>query len=274
MTYERIKVQALCPTIGAEIHGVDLAKPLDTQTFEEIHRAFLAYKVIFFRDQCIETDEHIAFSRRFGELEVHPFAPHKEGHPEVMQLRHGPLSRGTENNWHSDVTWRREPSLGSVLRAVEVPEVGGDTLFADMHAAYEGLSSELKRQLEGVVAVHDFTRVFGRGLAKEKLERMQAEYPPVEHPVIRTHPETGEKGIYVNVAFTSHIQGMKEEESCQLLLHLYRQAWFPEVQCRFRWKKDSIAFWDNRITQHYAASDYFPKVRRMERVTIVGDRPV
>ncbi len=274
MTYERITVQPLCPTIGAEIHGVDLAKPLDVQTFEEIRRAFLAYKVIFFRDQRIETDEHIAFSRRFGELEIHPFAPHEEGHPEVMQLRHGPQSRGTENNWHSDVTWRREPSLGSVLRAVEVPEVGGDTLFADMHAAYERLSSELKRQLEGVVAVHDFTRVFGRGLAKEKLERMQAEYPPVEHPVIRTHPETGEKGIYVNVAFTSHIQGMKEEESRQLLRHLYRQAWFPEVQCRFHWEKDSIAFWDNRITQHYAASDYFPKVRRMERVTIVGDRPV
>jgi taurine dioxygenase len=273
MLYEKIQVEPLSPTIGAEIHGVDLAKPLDGLTFEEIRRAFLEWKVIFFRDQAIRPDEHVAFARRFGELEVHPFVPSAPGFPEVMVLRHGPDNRGRENTWHSDVTWRVEPSLGSVLRAVELPDVGGDTLFADMHAAWEGLGNERQRQLEGLVAVHDFTHVFGRGLAPEKLEAMKAEYPPAAHPVVRTHPETGKKGIYVNAAFTTQIQGMSESESQRLLRHLYQQASIPEVQCRFRWAPGSIAFWDNRVTQHYAVSDYFPKVRRMERVTIGGDRP-
>ena len=271
--YERIEVRPLSPCIGAEIRGVDLSKPLERGTFEEIHRAFLAHKVLFFRGQDLTREQHLAFARRFGELEIHPFAKSQPDHPEVMVIQHGPDNRGHENTWHSDVTWRQAPSLGSVLRAIEVPELGGDTLFADMQAAYLGLGDALQRLLDGLTAVHDFAGVFGRGLAPAAFTEMRAKYPPAEHPVVRTHPETGRKGLYVNAAFTTGIQGMKREESRGLLELLYRQAAIPEYQCRFRWEKDSIAFWDNRACQHYAVSDYWPKVRHMERVTIAGDRP-
>jgi len=271
--YERIEVRPLSPCIGAEIRGVDLSKPLERGTFEEIHRAFLAHKVLFFRGQDLTREQHLAFARRFGELEIHRFANSQPDHPEVMVIQHGPDNRGHENTWHSDVTWRQAPSLGSVLRAIEVPELGGDTLFADMQAAYLGLGDALQRLLDGLTAVHDFAGVFGRGLAPAAFTEMRAKYPPAEHPVVRTHPETGRKGLYVNAAFTTGIQGMKREESRGLLELLYRQAAIPEYQCRFRWEKDSIAFWDNRACQHYAVSDYWPKVRHMERVTIAGDRP-
>jgi taurine dioxygenase len=269
-----IEVRPLSPSIGAEIHGIDLAKPIDSDTFAELRRTFVERKVVFFRDQAISTADHVAFCRRFGTLEVHPFTPHKEGFPEVMVLRHGPDNRGRENTWHSDVTWRKEPSLGSALRAVRVPEVGGDTLFADMEAAYDGLSSQMQRMLDGLVAVHDFTHVFGRGMAPDALRAMQEKYPPATHPVVRTHPESGRRSLYVNAAFTLRIRGMSAEESARLLSYLYSRASIPEVQCRFRWKADSIALWDNRSCQHYAASDYFPAERCMERVTIEGDTPV
>ncbi len=266
-------IEPLTPQIGAEIHGLDLSHPLEEVSRKAVREALLAHKVVFFRDQAITTEQHLAFARGFGDLEVHPFGTNKEGHDEVLVIRHGPKNRGTENVWHSDVTWRQEPSLGSVLRAVEVPPVGGDTLFADMVAAYEGLSDAMQRMLEGLVAVHDFTHVFGRRLPADELASMQAKYPPAEHPVVRTHPETGRKGLYVNAAFTTDIKGMKRTESAPLLRQLYAQARIPELQCRFRWRPDSIAFWDNRACQHYAASDYHPAVRHMERVTIVGDRP-
>jgi len=271
--YERIEVRRLSPGIGAEIRGADLSKPLERITFEEIRRAFLAHKVVFFRGQDITTEQHVAFARLFGELEIHPFAKNKPGHPEVMAIQHGPENRGRENTWHSDVTWRQAPSLGSVLRAIEVPEVGGDTLFADMQAAYLGLGDAMQRLLGGLTAIHDFAGVFGRGLAPAALAEMRAKYPPAEHPVVRTHPETGRKGLYVNAAFTTGIKGMTHAESRGLLELLYRQAAIPEYQCRFRWDHHAIAFWDNRACQHYAVSDYWPKVRHMERVTIVGDRP-
>jgi taurine dioxygenase len=180
---------------------------------------------------------------------------------------------GYENVWHSDVTWRLAPSLGSVLLAREVPPIGGDTLFCDMYAAYEGLGDRVRASLEGLRAVHDFTRTFGRLMSAEELEKKREEYPPAEHPVVRTHPETGRKGLYVNAAFTSHIVGMPPDESDRLLERLYAQASVPEYQCRFRWRPHSVAFWDNRAVQHYAVSDYFPSRRLMERVTIVGDTP-
>ncbi|HVN50045.1 MAG TPA: TauD/TfdA family dioxygenase [Acidimicrobiales bacterium] len=268
-----IEVRPLTPTIGAEVSGIDLGEVPDDVTFAELDKAFLDHKVLFFRDQHITTDQHVAFCRRFGDLEVHPFAPHKPGHPEVMVIRHDEARRGTENNWHSDVTWRLEPSLGSMLRAVEVPAVGGDTLFADMEAAYDALGDSMKAMLDGLVAVHDFARVFGFGKSADELAELREKYPPAEHPVVRTHPVTGRKSIYVNVAFTSHVKGLRRDESRQLLTHLYRQAWVPERQCRFRWEPDSVALWDNRCVQHYAVSDYWPEVRVMERVTIVGDRP-
>jgi taurine dioxygenase len=164
-----------------------------------------------------------------------------------------------------------------VLRAIEVPEVGGDTLFSDMYAAYEGLSDEVKEKIDGAVAIHDFAHfrklMRSRGKSEAEIEEMNRKYPMAEHPVVRTHPETGRKGIYVNTAFTQYIAGMDRAESDALLAHLYAQAAIPEYQCRFRWQKNSIAFWDNRACQHYAVSDYWPAVRRMERVTIIGDRP-
>jgi taurine dioxygenase len=267
-----IEIHPVTPTIGAEIGDVDLAR-VDDDAFVEIEKAFLDHKVLFFRDQQITTADHVAFCRRFGELEVHPFVPHKDGHPEVMVISHDESRRGTENSWHSDVTWRLEPSLGSMLRAIEVPPVGGDTLFADMEAAYDALGETMKRMLDGLVAVHDFVRVFARGKSADEIAALREQYPPAEHPVIRTHPVTGRRSIYVNVAFTSHIKGLRPDESEQLLRYLYRQASVPERQCRFRWQPGSLVLWDNRCVQHYAVSDYWPHRRVMERVTIVGDRP-
>ena len=263
---------------GAEVSGVDLCGPFDDATVAELRAGLLKYKVLFFRDQRITTEQHLAFARNFGALEVHPFAPSKPGYPEVLAITHNRESRGRENTWHSDVTWREVPSLGSVLRAIEVPPVGGDTLFSDMYAAYEGLSDAVKAKIDGAVAVHDFAH-FRESLRKQgkteaEIEAFNRQYPMVEHPVVRTHPETGRRSLYVNAAFTQHIVGLEPEESAELLAHLYAQAAIPEYQCRFRWEADSIAFWDNRASQHYAVSDYWPAVRRMERVTIIGDRPV
>lgn len=267
----------LTPTIGVEVSGLDLRKPVDDATLKDLRQALLDWKVVFFRDQDLTTEQHLDFARRFGELEVHPFAPSKPGYPEVLAITHDDKSKGRENVWHSDVTWREAPSLGSILRALEVPPVGGDTLFSDMYAAYDGLSEEVKARIEGKVAVHDFAH-FRRALVKqgktpEEVEAFNRAYPMMEHPVVRTHPETGRKAIYVNAAFTQHIVGLDKDESGALLAHLYAQAAIPEYQCRFRWSANAIAFWDNRSSQHYAASDYFPAVRRMERVTIIGDRP-
>jgi taurine dioxygenase len=272
-----LEILPMTPTIGAEVRGIDLAQPLDASTVSHLRAALLDWKVLFFRDQPITTEQHLDFARNFGDLEVHPFAPHKPDYPEVLAITHDKDSRGRENTWHSDVTWREKPSLGSILRAVEVPPVGGDTLFADMYAAYEGLSDEVKARIEGRVAVHDFAHfrvgMRKRGRSEDEIEAFNQAYPMVEHPVARTHPETGHKAIYVNAAFTQHIVGLEPDESATLLRHLYAQAAIPEHQCRFRWETNSIAFWDNRASQHYAASDYWPAVRRMERVTVIGDRP-
>jgi len=277
LVIEDLTILPMTPTIGAEIEGVDLSRPLAASTVSALRQALLDWKVLFFRDQDITTEQHLAFARNFGDLEVHPFAPEKPGYPEVLAITHDDRSRGRENTWHSDVTWRLEPSLGSILRALEVPPVGGDTLFADMYAAYEGLTDEVKARIEGALAVHDFEN-FRRGMRKRGVSEAEIEafdklYPTVEHPVVRTHPETGRKALYVNAAFTRYIVGMEKADSDALLAHLYAQAAIPEYQCRFRWEKNSIAFWDNRASQHYAASDYFPAVRRMERVTVIGDRP-
>jgi taurine dioxygenase len=271
--FRRLAPSPLSPGIGAEITGLDLREALDDETFAELRRAFLDWKVLFFRGQDLTAAQHVAFARRFGELEVHPFLPHAPGCPEVVVFAKDEQTRGVENVWHSDVSWRESPALGAVLRAREVPPVGGDTLFADMEAAYEGLPEELKRRLDGLRAVHDFSQTFGLLLPPEERARRQAEFPPVEHPVVRTHPETGRKILYVNAIFTSHVVGLPPAESEELLGLLFQRAWIPEYQCRFRWQKDSIAFWDNRAVQHYAVSDYHPARRVMERVSIVGDRP-
>ncbi|MDP1631505.1 MAG: TauD/TfdA family dioxygenase [Caulobacter sp.] len=277
LVVEGLTLSPMTPTIGAEVEGIDLTRPLTPAIVSALRQALLDWKVLFFRGQDISTEQHLAFARCFGDLEVHPFAPHKPDYPEVLAITHNDKNKGRENTWHSDVTWRAEPSLGSILRAIELPPVGGDTLFADMYAAYDGLSDEVKAKIDGAMAVHDFAHfrvaMRKRGLSEEQITAMNEKYPMVEHPVVRTHPETGRKAIYVNAAFTQHIVGMEKGESDALLAHLYAQAAIPEYQCRFRWTPNAIAFWDNRASQHYAASDYFPAVRRMERVTVVGDRP-
>ncbi len=267
-----LTVTPLTPAIGAEIGGIDLASPDIDAHVPAIRAALLAHKVVFFRDQHIDAAAHIAFARHFGGLEIHPATPADQENPEILRIAHGPNSRGQENYWHSDVTWREKPSLGSILRAIEVPDVGGDTLFVDMHAAYVDLSPEMQRIARGLTAVHDIARVFAGRLNKAPAD-LHAKFPPVEHPVVRTHPETGQPCLYVNTAFTSHIRGLSAKESDWLLAHFYAQAANPEIQCRFRWRAGSIAFWDNRASQHLAVSDYFPAVRIMERVTVAGCRP-
>ena len=272
------EINRLSPTIGGELLGVDLRQDLTSEVKDLIYEALLVYKVIFFRDQDLTTDQHIHFSKNFGDLEVHPFAPFKDGYPEVLKITHNEKSRGRENTWHSDVTWRKEPSLGSVLRMLEKPENGGDTLFSNMYAAYDDLTDEVKQKLEGAVAVHDFVgfrkRLIKEGKSPKEIEAFNKKFPMPEHPVFRTHPDTGKKVIYVNRAFTQYIKGWEEDESKDMLDFLYSRASTPEYQCRFAWENNSIAFWDNRACQHYANSDYWPQIRRVERVTIIGDRPV
>ncbi|MEM0987057.1 MAG: TauD/TfdA family dioxygenase [Pseudomonadota bacterium] len=266
-----IDVRPITPAIGAEIHGIDLAAVNDAD-IAAIRAALLKHHVLFFRDQDIGRSEHIAFAAAFGDLEVHPATPKDQPDPEVLRIAHGPGSKGSENMWHSDVTWRECPSLGSILRAIELPPVGGDTLFANMNLAYERLDEATREQVSGLTAVHDIARVFAKRLGK-RAEDLHDKFPPMEHPVVRSHPETGIPILYVNGGFTSHIEGMDRDESDALLQRLFRAAAEPEIQCRLRWAPGTLAFWDNRTCQHYAASDYFPEIRIMERVTIAGDRP-
>jgi taurine dioxygenase len=221
----------LTPAIGAEILGLDLASPNIADQIPAIRAALLTHKVIFFRDQHISAAQHIAFARHFGDLEIHPATPKDQPNPEILRIAHGPDSRGSENNWHSDVTWRERPSLGSILRAIEVPEVGGDTLFADMHLAFLSLSPEMQRIARSLTAVHDIARVFAKKLGKAP-EELHAKYPPQSHPVVRTHPETGAPTLFVNGGFTSHIEGLSPLESERLLAHFYATASNPERQCR------------------------------------------
>ena len=224
-------VKRLSPSIGGEIHGVDLSKPLGSELKELIYEALLVYKVIFFRDQNISTEEHINFSKNFGELEIHPFAPKKEDFPEVLVITHNENSKGRENTWHSDVTWRKEPSLGSVLRMIQKPAHGGDTLFADMYAAYDGLPDHVKEKLDGAIAVHDFAnfrnRLIKEGKSAEEIQAFNEEYPMPEHPVIRTHPDTQKKVIYVNAAFTQYILRIGRKKILKKCLLIFT----PEPQC-------------------------------------------
>jgi taurine dioxygenase len=259
-------------TIGAEIPGIDLSRPLDEAVLTELRRALLEYKVLFFRDQHLTGAQHAAFARHWGEPQIHPFLP-KAGSPEVVRLAHDGESPGVENIWHSDASFTDTPPLGSILRAVEVPDIGGDTMWADMAAAYDGLPEDVRATIDGLTATHDFTQSFGTLMTDDQLAEARAKYPAVRHPVVRTIPETGRKLIYVNSVFTARIDGVGEAESAELLDLLTDQARHPEYQVRFHWEPGSIAFWDNRVTQHYALCDYYPRRRVMERVTITGDRP-
>ena len=260
-------------TVGAEIDGIDLAIGISSNALEELHDALVEYKVIFLRNQQITSSQQVAFAESFGELEIHPFIPSNTDHPKLVRFEKGAEVGGYENSWHHDVTWREAPSKIAVLRAVSVPSTGGDTMFSDMCAAYEGLDDSIKSEIENLVAVHDFSHSFGSQVPEEKLEEIREKYPLVEHPVVGTHPDTGKKYLFVNRIFVNHFKGMTREESLPLINSLARQAEFPEYQCRFRWSDDSIAVWDNRLVQHYALSDYWPDVRIMERASVIGEPP-
>ena len=272
-SFRCIEVQPQGATLGAEVGGVDLRTKLSDEAIAEIRQALLDYKVLVLRDQPMTAAQHVAFARRFGDLEIHPFITGNTEHPELVRFEKGADTGGFENGWHHDVTWREVPSMGAILHAVEVPATGGDTLFADMAAAYEGLDDDVKERIGGLFAVHDFTLAFKQQVPEGKEAEFRARYPTVRHPVVCTHPETGRKLIFVNGYFTSHIDGMDTDEGIELIKHLADQAKVVEYQFRVRWAPDTIVFWDNRSVQHYAASDYYPDTRIMERASIVGIRP-
>ena len=270
----RATVQPVTPTIGAEISGVDLGRPLDDATFEAIHAALIEHQVIFFRDQGISVEAHKAFGARFGELDVHPNDPGLEGHPEVMVIHADENSKRIAGAmWHSDVSCSPTPPMGSILRMFTVPPNGGDTLFASMYAAYEALSDRMKQMLEGLTAIHDgapYYQEVNRIIGRDGGEKT---YPKSEHPVVRVHPDSGRKCLYVNRMFTTRLVDLPTAESDALLAFLFEHVRNPELQTRFRWAPNSIAFWDNRCTQHFAVWDYFPQVRSGYRVTVKGTRP-
>jgi len=276
-----IGIHPVTGTLGAEISGVDLSQSLDDATVAVINQALLDNLVIFFRDQHITPEQQIAFARRFGELHIHPYIPHREGYPEILALTSkadGPGDMAYQSNtWHTDLTYQAEPPKACVLRAVEVPAAGGDTMWNNLYAAYDALSEPMRNFLDGMTAIHyiaismpaDFLE---QNYSAKQLARFHEVTPPVEHPVVRTHPETGRKCLFVNRNFTSHIKGLQRGESDAILAFLLQHTEQPEFVVRFHWAKDSIAMWDNRCTQHYAVVDY-DRQRTMNRVTICGDRP-
>lgn len=287
MTVKDIEVRPLTSALGAELHGVDLSKPLSNREFDTIHRAFLDHQVIFFRDQKLTPEQHLAFACKFGELDIHPFAAGLEDYPQILPIIKEAHDHNTVNfggSWHSDVTFYEKPALGSILYALDVPKTGGDTLWANMYLAYEALSDGLKETLDGLKAVHKASRAYGLNsrttqrateVSKLSMQVRAGEEADKEviHPVVRTHPETGRKLLFVNANFTHRFVGWTEKESEPLLTYLWEHATQPVFTCRFRWQDGSIAFWDNRCTQHLALNDYHGQRREMNRVTVCGDKP-
>jgi taurine dioxygenase len=263
-------------TIGAEIRGPDLSRPLTDSVFKAVYDALLEYKVIFFRDQHITSEHQIAFGQQFGPLEINPFRPQGEGKPELQIVKndkdHPVLSTDV---WHADLTFREMPTKFTILRCLDIPAYGGDTLWADMCAAYDGLSDSLREYITGLSAIHDFKnfRILYKGdpAKREQLNHMEDMFPNPTHPVVITHPETLQRVLFVNRQFTLRIAGMSDYESRQLLDILYDQASVPEYQFRLKWQPGTLAVWDNRLCQHYAVNDYYPDKRHMERVAVAGD---
>jgi len=271
------RVERLGAKLGAEIIGLDLKEPMSPQTFSALEAALIEHKVVMMRDQHLTTAQHVAMSRMFGELEVHPMRPQGE-FPEILVLdNHKDNPVLSTDVWHSDTTFRKNPTKYTILRCQIMPKLGGDTLWADMEAAYEGLSDTFKKMIEGLRAVHDFQnfRVLFKNTDEDRsrLRKMEEMFPNPSHPVVRTHPASGRKSIYVNPQFTLRVEGLEPAESRAILDVLFVQAQIPEYQFRLRWEPGMIVFWDNRSTQHYAANDYYPERRRMERTAVVGDVP-
>lgn len=268
------EIRPLNPVIGAEIHGLDLTRPLDPETQKQLNDAWLAHCVLFFRDQELTLDQHKDFGRGFGELHIHPNLPGHPEHEEVLVIHADAKSKFVAGQgWHSDVSCDRTPPKGSILRLTRTPKSGGgDTLFSNMYAAYDALSDHWQGFLSGLTAVHESSHVHG-AYRPSKQDLREGDFARAEHPVVRTHPETGRKALYVNGGFTTRIRGMKPNESKATLEFLYRHMEHPDFQCRFTWRPHSIAMWDNRCVQHLATWDYYPEVRHGYRVTLCGDKP-
>jgi len=270
-----VEIRRVGVSLGAEILGVDLAAPLPDSDFETISAALAEHELLIFRDQPIDSEQLMALGRRFGKLSVHPFAPRGTDHPELIKFNNDASTPpyGTDI-WHSDETFRPMPPMATILCAKVVPVVGGDTVYASMTAAYEGLSERLKLLIEGLEARHDmlpFRRLFGESHEdRVKLQAYELEHPPHRHPVVRVHPVSGRKALFVSPQFTTDIVGMDRDDSKALLDMLFRQIHVPEYQYRLCWQPHTLAIWDNRSTQHYAVHDYYPQQRTMERVTIAG----
>ncbi len=276
-----IEVRPLTGSIGAEIFGIDLSKPLDAATVSRVRKELLSHLVIFLREQSLDVEQHKNFARQFGELYIHPYLVTGDD-PTVIEIKRRPGDkRVTGDHWHSDTTIASEPPLGSILYGIKVPPYGGDTLFANQYLAYESLSETMQRMLDGLVAIHSDRQIVTPNIqtaynqARSTTIRQAAEHQEMRncHPLVRTHPETKRKALYVNRAQTVGIEGMRDEESQPLLNFLFEHGNRPEFGCRFRWAQGSVAFWDNRCTKHYAVNDTGPFERHMRRVQICGDKP-
>ncbi len=283
MAQQEISVNRIAGALGAEVSGVDLSQPLSDATIGQIRSALLDNLVLFFDHQHLTPEQHLAFGRRFGQLQIHDYVEAMPGYPEILKVRKEPEERRNfGGGWHTDVSYLERPSLGSVLYALEVPEYGGDTMFANQYLAYETLSDGMKAMLDGLTAVHSARRPYGLNSARAqeygpssmRFNFSEAAEAETLHPVVRTHVETGKKALYVNRTFTNRFKDMTEAESAPLLDFLCQHAVRPEFTCRFRWRPGSVAFWDNRVVQHNAINDYHGQRRLMHRVTIEGERPV
>ena len=270
MGYETIAVRPLTLRIGAEVDGVDMSRPLSDLQHAELVRAIAAHQVIFFRDQHPTHNEHKAFGRAFGDLAIHSAVAGLDDHPEIVAIHADAESTFVAGeDWHSDLTCDAAPPMGSILYLHTAPETGGDTLFASMSAAYDALSDRMKAYLDGMLAEHDADHVY-----RPLFPDLDRKYPRSNHPIVRTHPLTGRKCLFVNSSYTTHILGVPRPESDAILGFLYEHMTNPNFHVRFRWRPHSVAFWDNRCTQHLAVWDYFPQVRSGFRVTVAGEVPV
>jgi taurine dioxygenase len=275
MSFETITVTPVTPRIGATVEDIALGEPLTNRQVDELHRALAEHQVLFFRGQPMDEEAHKRLGRYFGELHIHPNIPGPEGHPEILPIHADANAKRINGEyWHSDVSCDEEPPLGSILYLHTVPTYGGDTLFASQYAAYDALSPRLKAYLEGLTATHSGDHVYRRTNALIGRSSEGKVFPQATHPVVRTHPVTGRKALYVNRTFTTHINDLPEQEGRAILNYLCEHSTREEFQVRFNWQSHSVAFWDNRAVQHMAIWDYYPQVRSGRRVTIKGGRPV
>jgi len=274
-----LAIRPLNPTIGAVVSGVDVREYPSPTLVDDLRQALLTHQVLFFEQQDLTPAQQRDVAARFGDLHTHPLYPGDDAAPEIMVLDNHAGNPTDNDMWHTDVTFLESPAMGAMLYARVLPETGGDTLWSNMTAAYRALSTPMQTFLAGLSAVHDFVHAFpaeglaGSAAGRERYEKARSEHPPVIHPVVRTHPETGEPGLFINSVFTSRIKGLRREESRILLEFLFQHIQKPEFCVRWSWRPGAMAFWDNRCTQHYAVNDYLPQRRLMTRATIVGDKP-